>query len=60
MKCTLCKTKEATNHHKDLHICDSCLIEIQLSVRYYVGGEEVTPQEYHRKWREANGQDICE
>ena len=49
MNCSVCKTKEATNHNKDFHICDSCLIELQLSTRFYIGGVEVTPEEYYRR-----------
>jgi len=35
--------------NKDFHICDSCLIELQLSTRFYIGGVEVTPEEYYRR-----------
>lgn len=49
MKCNLCKTREATNHHKDSHICDNCLLGIQLAFSYYIGGKEVTLQEFKRR-----------
>lgn len=49
MKCKLCKLKEATYHKKNFHICDGCLIEIQLSVQYYIGGKEVSSEEYYRR-----------
>jgi len=49
MKCTSCKLKEATNHYGKVDICDSCLVELQLSVRFYIAGKEVTPEEYYKK-----------
>ena len=52
MKCQMCKIKEATNHQRTLHICDSCLIELKLSVIHYIGGKEVTPQEFYRRLNE--------
>jgi len=53
MKCQICKLKEATNHSKTLQICDGCLIELQLSVKYYIGKKEVSPQEYYRRIKDG-------
>lgn len=47
--CKLCKKLKATNHIEELHICDKCLIEIQLSFSYYINNKEVTIEEYKRK-----------
>ena len=47
-KCRLCKIKEATNFNGDFGICNSCLIDIQLSFHYYIGSKEVTKEELDR------------
>jgi hypothetical protein len=48
MICELCKKNEATNITSKLAICDVCLVEIQLSFSYHVGGRECTKEEHDR------------
>lgn len=52
MICQICKLKEATQHIDKLHICNGCLIELQLSVQFYIDGKEVSPEEYYRQLNE--------
>ena len=52
MKCQICKIIEATNHQNNLHICDGCMIELQLSAQFYIGGKEVSAEEYYRRLNE--------
>lgn len=53
MICKICKKKEATQHQGKMYICDECLIELQLSVRFYIGKKEVSPEEYYRRINET-------
>lgn len=48
MKCELCKIREATNHTKNLYICDHCWTEIQIFSSYYIGDKEVTKENYDK------------
>lgn len=51
--CPLCKKNQAVHFTPNgFGICDACFIEIQLSFSYYVGGKEVTREEYKRKINE--------
>ena len=45
MICKLCKKNKATFDG----ICSKCLIDIQMSFGYYIGGKEVTKEEYDRR-----------
>jgi len=49
MICELCHKKEAI---EDKKICDTCLLEIELAFTYYIGGKEVTKEEYDRRIKE--------
>jgi len=46
--CQVCKKREATNKTTAGNFCDSCYIELCNSVTYYIGGKEVTKEEYDR------------
>lgn len=48
MICKLCKKKEVTDPNPKIHICDICRMEIELSFSYYIGGKEVTREEYEK------------
>ena len=50
MICKLCNSKEA---YSTSGYCDSCLMEIQLSFTYYIGGKEVTKEEYDKFIKET-------
>ena len=52
MKCQVCKIKEATNHQGKIHFCDGCLIELQMSVTYYINRKEISAEEYYKKLNE--------
>jgi hypothetical protein len=48
--CDICKTKEATNFHQPTKskYCDTCYVELCNSFTYYIGGKEVTKEEYYK------------
>lgn len=52
MICKLCKKREVKDTNPKIHICDICRIELELSFSYYINGQEVTSEEYHRQINE--------
>lgn len=49
MICLLCKKREVKDKNPKIKICDICRLEIELSFTFYIGGKEVTPQEFYRR-----------
>ena len=50
--CKLCKKREVKDQNPKISICDICRLEIELSFRYFIGGIEVTREEYERRINE--------
>jgi ribosomal protein L37AE/L43A len=53
MVCKLCKKREVQDPNPKIHICDICRMEISLAFTYYIGGKEVTKEEYERQIKDA-------
>lgn len=47
MICLLCKKIEVQD--PKAKICDLCRIELEMAFTYYIGGQEVTREEYNRR-----------
>jgi ribosomal protein L37AE/L43A len=52
MICLLCKKKEVKDPNPKIKICDLCRMEIELAFTYYIGGKEVTKEEYEKRINE--------
>jgi len=50
--CKLCKKNEVKDPNPKIHICDICRLEIELAFTHYIGGKEVTREEYERRIKE--------
>jgi ribosomal protein L37AE/L43A len=53
MICKLCKKREVTDKNPKIKICDLCRLEIELAFTYYIGGQEVTREEYEKRIKDA-------
>jgi len=53
MICKLCKKREVKDKNPKIKICDICKMEIEFSFQYYIGGKEVTKEEYYRRIKDA-------
>jgi hypothetical protein len=49
MICKLCKKREVNDPNPKIKICSLCRLELELSFTYYIGGKEVTHEEYDRR-----------
>ena len=52
MICLLCKQREVQDPNPAIKICDLCRMEIEMSFTFYIGGKEVTREEYERRINE--------
>ena len=52
MICLLCKKKEVEDSNPKIKICDLCRMEIEFAFTYYIGGIEVTREEYEKRIKE--------
>jgi hypothetical protein len=52
MLCKLCKKQEVTDPNPKIKICSICRLEIELAFTYFIGGKEVTKEEYDKQINE--------